>query len=577
MALLSLPLWAANDFDIEHVKHFKLFRQLYDSGPDEEFYRVAADYERFLKDNGKMEAYFKIKCNEGFYDVDHYHLIRATHTAEQLDKELLQAGMSAELGYLPLGLMGDISKACHNLARAQEYYNQAILAAGDHDKKFVIEKYISQVEMVYLRDPAQALTFADKALAISETIDDIEYKAKGLALKGYVLFLNGKSEEFYKVYNGFEALRSMEHSRFSHRYDNMMLVARLAFDRNYDEAEKIATTRELNVDRSLMLVKIYSLSGNVQKGFEALTRRIIEQDSIVGSVQELNLDDMAAEMQMNKLKTESDNNKRLANRTMMALVVIVVLFVFVYVMGRRRLMLKIWARNKELIVARDRAEESDRMKSAFIRNMTHEIRTPLNAISGFSQILCTPGYELGEEELANLQERIMVNVNSITAIVNELLELSRGESEVQKSEVKPVEVCREVLTEINLKNTKGLNITLDTSLPDIFSFQCHRENLRRILSQLMENALKFTDKGSVVLECHQQGALILFTVTDTGSGIAESEREHIFENFVKLNEYKDGVGLGLSVSRRLARQMGGDVTLDTLYKQGSRFVLTLPL
>ena len=579
MSLLPLPDFAAGytEFEIEHVRHFKLFRQLYDEGPDSAFYEAAANYERFLRNAGKEEEYFKIKCNEGFYDVNHHHMIRAMKTANLLDKEIHEAGMADELGYLPLGLLGDINKASHNMKRALEFYEQALEQAGDHDKKFSLEKYISMAEMVYLSAPEQALEYADKALKLSEEIDDIEYKAKGLALKGFVHFLNGKSEAFYSVYNGYEALRSMEHPRFSHRYDNLMLAARLAFDHDYFGAESLATTKKLNIDRSLVLLKIYAMEGNVQKGFNTITHRVVELDSMAASIQELNLNDMEAEMEMNRLKTEATNNRRLATRTMMALVVLTFIFLIVYFATRRYLIKKIRARNKELEVARDKAEESDRMKTAFIRNMSHEIRTPLNAINGFSQVLCSPAYELDDDERTNLQQRITENVDSITEIVKELLDMSKGESEALKSEVAPLVVCRRVVQQAEQKNVNGLEIRFDSPLPELITFQCHEQNLEQILTRLMDNALKFTEKGSILLECYQQGALMMFRVTDTGIGVKAEEHDHIFETFVKLDQYKGGVGLGLAVCRRLAHLMGGDVTLDTQYTEGARFLLSLPL
>lgn len=577
VALFSLPVLAVTDFDWEHVKHFKLFRQLYDEGPDSAFYQAAAEYEQFLKNAGKQVEYFKIKCNEGFYDVDRHHIIRAMKTAETLDKEIHEVGMGEELGYLPLGLLGDINRSSHNMKRAKEYYEKALEFVGTKDMKFSIEKYINLAELVYLHSPEEALQYADKAVALADEINEIEYKAKALALKGYVFFLSGNSEEFYHVYNGFEALRSMDHPRFSHRYDNMMLAARLAFDHKFTEAEQIAINRELNMDRSLMLLKIYSMEGNVQKGFATMTNRIEELDSIVGSIQELNLGDMEAEMEMNKLKTEADNNKRLASRITAALIVIILIFIFIYVMGRRRLMLKIWARNKELEVARDRAQEADRIKTAFIRNMSHEIRTPLNAINGFSQVLCSPAYELDSEERMKMQKRITENVDKITEIVKELLDLSKGESDAMKTDVQPVKMCQKVVRDAKLKNVKGLTIRFRSPLPELFTFQCDVENLEQILSKLLDNAMKFTERGSITLECHQQGALLQFSVTDTGIGVKEEDRERIFEDFVKLDEYKGGVGLGLSICRRLAHLMGGDVNLDVQYKEGARFILSLPL
>jgi signal transduction histidine kinase len=97
-------------------------------------------------------------------------------------------------------------------------------------------------------------------------------------------------------------------------------------------------------------------------------------------------------------------------------------------MGRRRLVRKIWAKNRDLRTALNRAEESDRMKSTFIKSMSHEIRTPLNAVSGFSEVICSPDYQLSDKEKRDMQVRISSNVNLITSIINELLQLSESES-----------------------------------------------------------------------------------------------------------------------------------------------------
>lgn len=252
-------------------------------------------------------------------------------------------------------------------------------------------------------------------------------------------------------------------------------------------------------------------------------------------------------------------------------------YIFVYIMGRRRLVRKIWARNKELKLALDKAQESDRLKTAFIRNISHEVRTPLNAINGFSQLLCSSDFELSQEERQDMKDRISKNAEALTDIFSEVLEMSEGESLHSRSDVDVNTLCREMIEEQKKVNEKGLDIRYASSLPDDFKVHTNEPNVRLILHHLLNNAVKFTEKGGVTLKCEVIGQQLVMSVADTGIGIEPDNRERIFDNFVKLDDYADGVGLGLPLSRRLARLLGGDVTYDYGYTGGARFLFTLPI
>jgi signal transduction histidine kinase len=260
-----------------------------------------------------------------------------------------------------------------------------------------------------------------------------------------------------------------------------------------------------------------------------------------------------------------------------ALVVVTVVYIIIYIMGRRRLMRKLWNRNKELKTALGKAEESDRMKTAFIRNMSHEIRTPLNAINGFSRILNSEGESLSSEERTDMVERITRNVEGITKIVDELIDMSEGESSFEIGIVHVNELCRRMIGEVKKNNEKGLFLMLDSELPEDFVIESNEKNIARILRHIFSNALKFTEKGSISMYCEKRDEQVVISISDTGIGIAPEKREEIFKNFVQLNENADGVGLGLTLSRRLARRLGGDVVLDETYTGGSCFQLLLPV
>ena len=282
------------------------------------------------------------------------------------------------------------------------------------------------------------------------------------------------------------------------------------------------------------------------------------------------LPDVDVSQQLAEAEKRADNWK-------MAFCVMTGVYIFVYIMGRRRLVRKIWARNKELKLALDKAQESDRLKTAFIRNISHEVRTPLNAINGFSQLLCSSDFELSQEERQDMKDRISKNAETLTDIFSEVLEMSEGESLHSRSDVDVSTLCREMIEEQKKVNEKGLDIRYVSSLPDDFRVHTNEPNVRLILRHLLDNAVKFTEKGGVTLNCEVIGQQLVMSIADTGIGIAPDNRERIFDNFVKLDDYADGVGLGLSLSRRLARLLGGDVTYDYGYTGGARFLFTLPI
>ena len=176
---------------------------------------------------------------------------------------------------------------------------------------------------------------------------------------------------------------------------------------------------------------------------------------------------------------ESEDHKETAENRKNWIIGIVVAFFIIYIMGRRRLMRIIWDKNKKLKAALDRAEESNRMKTAFINNMSHEIRTPLNAVGGFSSLLCEPGIELSEEERKDAKERITYNVDLITTIIDELLELANSESErsmkpdSEMSDVMINVLCRKLLRTMDDNTKESVDIRFSTNVADDFTVRTH--------------------------------------------------------------------------------------------------------
>ena len=239
--------------------------------------------------------------------------------------------------------------------------------------------------------------------------------------------------------------------------------------------------------------------------------------------------------------------------------------------------------NRQLIVATERAEESSKMKSNFIKQISHEIRTPLNILSGFTQIITTPGVELKDEEKEQVTQGIVENTSRITRLVNKMLELSDAGSRnvLERNDLTTgAKIANDAVIASNIADVKGMNFQLLVE-PEAekISLKTNLNSAVRALTLILDNAGKFTANSidkHVTLCVKAQPTTIEFVVEDNGIGVPEKDAEYIFEEFVQLDDYYEGTGIGLTVARGLARRLGGDITLDTTYSPGARFILSLP-
>lgn len=231
---------------------------------------------------------------------------------------------------------------------------------------------------------------------------------------------------------------------------------------------------------------------------------------------------------------------------------------------------------RKLIAARDKAEELDRLKSAFLANMSHEIRTPLNAIVGFSSLLTeTEDMKDRKQYMAIVQE----NTESLLQLISDILDLSKMESgafEFVKSDTDVNLLCSEIIRSLRMKVPAGVELVFEECLPG-----CHvwadKNRLNQVISNFINNALKFTFSGSITLGYYRQtDGYLRFYVRDTGMGIPKNKIKTVFDRFVKLNSFVHGTGLGLSICKSLVEQMGGTIGVESEEGEGSCFWFTYP-
>ena len=233
---------------------------------------------------------------------------------------------------------------------------------------------------------------------------------------------------------------------------------------------------------------------------------------------------------------------------------------------------------KQLTLAKEKAENADLSKSTFLANMSHEIRTPLNAITGFAEILASANTE---EEKAQYQEIIKMNADLLLQLVNDILDMSKIEAGTLEFVYTKVDInllLSDLRQLFQMKvNDAGGNIQIiaEPSLPSC-SIETDRNRVAQVLSNFTTNAIKFTQEGTISIGYEARDTELYFYVTDTGAGIPADKLPEVFGRFVKLNKDKKGTGLGLSISKTIVNKLEGQIGADSVEGKGSTFWFTIP-
>lgn len=267
-------------------------------------------------------------------------------------------------------------------------------------------------------------------------------------------------------------------------------------------------------------------------------------------------------------------------------VVILLIIVAVYTIRIRRMGNKMRIERDRLMesenrlsIAKNKAEESDRLKSLFLANMSHEIRTPLNAIVGFSQLLCDPDEsDLSGDDRRQFSELIVHNSELLLNLINDILDVSKLEADsynftFEKCDIN--ECCHTCLASVQHRVCPDVKLT--SNLPQThFFLNTDKLRLEQVLINLLTNAAKFTTHGEINLgyEIDSPHGVVRFSITDTGCGIPIDKQKIIFNRFEKFDNYVQGTGLGLAICSLIVKQFGGIIEVDSSYTKGARFVFT---
>lgn len=324
--------------------------------------------------------------------------------------------------------------------------------------------------------------------------------------------------------------------------------------------------------------KLHEYLGQSTEALASLRESYRLQDSIRDNAAQIEYNKLRMEYDVDKLNHEKAQLEIRNKHTMLMLLAVFLFFVlmlcgYLYISLRREKHLKAHIEKHKL-----RAEESEKLKSAFINSICHEIRTPLNGIVGFSELLLDPS--LDEEERRTFPKEIQQNTHSLVSLIDSMLEVANldvSNEQLPCTEIDLKELCHTVYDRFREKHPTSC-IQGVLNLPsEVLHIQSNTRYLGLVLENLLANAYKFTTKGSITLDCHREAEQVVISITDTGCGIPVEQHKAVFDRFFKLNMYTPGSGLGLYLCKTIIRRLSGTIGFDPTYTGGTRVIVTLPL
>ena len=354
---------------------------------------------------------------------------------------------------------------------------------------------------------------------------------------------------------------------------------RMYSDEDFLKLQKILSLKYLGFSlNEIGNMTIHDTSADILKSLKmqiGLVHKKMENLEIEKGANELVIEKRSLELELQKSKKE---NYLYISLLLLALCAVFYIF---FRLGKMRSLYRALQKSNELVlIANQKAQESEEMKTAFIRNMSHEIRTPLNAINGFSELITNDDISMDEKQA--FSRIIYENCYHLTSMLNNLLEIAQLDSGNDSLPLVPTrihELCLYEMQQVKKYQEKPeINYVVEGDKENDMILT-NRAYFSLIISHLLANANKFTEKGSITLSYHlDSGAnLVTLSVTDTGCGIPQDKQEWIFERFTKTNDFIPGSGLGLYLCRLIVNRLNGKIKTDPSYTKGSRFVITMPI
>ena len=586
----TLPITARERANSQLESRYGYLFSSQDPDSAQAFYNLSEELKYEAKKRGDMAHYYELLMNEITFEAGRGKHISAIKKANSIMDDIQHdAQVGSEYYSHVYKSLGSIYEHRGNYQMANYYYERALshleqkqhnrMTTEEHNLVGNIYASLARVNLYYAVNQSW---YWNEKLG-KEFGDELHFLKPYLSHKARLHFYRHQIDSFLIVKHQFDDLiKRTDAPQYSYGERRLNLME----DAVTGHVEKALKTIDSIVARDPMTLnaamRIHDAIGRKDLALEDAYRWVHMQDSLNSELVNANLNEINVMLGTDKVQRKAMQERMMLMLAVIVLLALVVLLLVAIQVTRTHHLRQMEQKNKELEVALDEAKESERMKTAFVQHISHEMRTPLNIITGNAQLIANPNIELDSDDRDSLLKGIDDNTVAMTNIVNDLLEMSLTDTKGRYNrddEILVNVLGLHVLETKESKNKGRLELKFTTTLDDEYTVMSNYGAIERILIHLLGNAFKFTERGSVELSIRPtaDGENVEFAVTDTGIGVAAEQQEKIFEHFYKVDQFKQGMGIGLSMARKVAIGLGGSLNIDPTYKDGARFVLVIPV
>lgn len=544
----------------------------------EQFMKVTEELKKESQTKGVECMFYEAWGNQATYEATRQNYAKAEEIANKIEEYAVDQN-SFWGNYIALHTKANIALQKQDYQNAEDAFLKAV--AFKH-KYFPNESAGDDLQELmkianHRKDQKAGLKYARQILA-EPNVAPIH---KGRALFRISQFAFNKNN--VALYDSiYQELMELKRTHGIAAIEPVVEVNHYILNGKYDEALRLC--KDLSPEkRSERMAVIYHRMGKDKEAYEQMARYKKINDSIVlvshGNVVascyvQMNNERMKLEQKM--LEDEYANLRNLLIFTVIGAIVIILAIIIWQRHKRVKLLEKQLAESDE---ARQKAERAFDMKNEFITNITNDLRQPLSPIEGFSDILGTKEYDIQPEEREKLCNMIKDNSKTITRLIDEMAELAYYESKKSLPMNylwSPNYLCRYMVDSLRPLCKEGVRMFFETELSDDFEIKTNEEAIKTLLNHLIQNAVQYTDEGVITVACTEYENKVRISVTDTGTGIAPENREHVFDTFREIGDNRELRGMGLSICKAAVKLLGGKIWLDESRKEGTRFIFEIP-
>lgn len=567
-----------NDLKAEILGDTQLFKSYIKSKPEEDVLQLMESlHEKILK-SGYMQYYYYLDALLVTNYINRLKYNKALQIASEMEADANARGDSYGI-FTSYKNLANIFLARRDFALQRNYIWQALKYSDEVPDQSVCRLYVdlsdSYRESYKIDSSLFALTLAgenmkspgDTVLVYGSLAKHYGLEKDWLQMDRFATLFRHYNELYPTSYSdGVE--RFIEVAEYVHQQKKASAVN--AANQITDTSDKLFTKRYIALAMG-DLDEANAYADSMLRRWQAVSEKLHLDEVTEVSVQS-GMNRLAGEMQKTDMRMLQ--LRRLSYYVGLVLLLMIIAFTSFSYYRQKQM-------NKELTKLKNQAEQANRMKTEFIQNMSHEIRTPLNAIVGFSQLLSLPDGFLTEDEKTSYSGYVTNNSNMLTMLIDDILNLSDVENGLYSMKMTHFHInslCSMALKTVEYRAVPGVRLYYTTELTDNDLLYSDERRVQQVLVNFLSNACKHTERGEIHMHASLTGnpGMLTISVTDTGCGVPDGKEEEIFERFTKLDNYKQGTGLGLNICRIIAEKLDGKVFLDTAYKNGARFIFEIP-